>query len=163
MLLSLAPRENQKESHDKVSEKDLIDEAKFVTIGNKKRPTKGNANLLISFDNFPSVSVSEFLKDLSTKSDFAFFDKNGNRLCLQDKADLDAVKQVLNYHKRKRTIKKKTIGKKKTIVATRYLYFHDMKPKKKDEPLGPKEKHKLSRQQPTKYKNRANSPQSYVL
>jgi hypothetical protein len=109
MLLSLAPRENQKESHDtKVSERDLIDEAKVVTIGNKKHATKGNANLLISFDKFPNGSISDFLKDVSTKSDFAFFDKIGNRLCLQDKRPLDAVKQLLKYHREKRARKKKT-------------------------------------------------------
>jgi hypothetical protein len=62
----------QKESHDKVSEKDLIDEEKVVTIA-KNGLTKGKANLFKLFDNFPHGSVGDFVKDLSTKSDFAFF------------------------------------------------------------------------------------------
>jgi hypothetical protein len=134
MLLSLAPRENKKESHCKVSEKDLIDEAKVVTIGSK-RLTKGKANLFRSFDNFSHGSAAELVKDLRTKSDFAFFDKRGKRLCLQDKVPLQAVLDLLGRHKRK--------SKKKKIV-------HDMKPKD-----AAKQKHKLSQQQPTNVKNRS--------
>jgi hypothetical protein len=84
MLLLLAPRGNQK-SQDKVSENELLDEAKVVTIG-VPLVTKGKKHLFDAFDEFPSGSVHEFVLHLSTSSDFAFFDKRGNRLCLHEKA-----------------------------------------------------------------------------
>jgi hypothetical protein len=62
---------------------DLIDEAKVVQLGST-RPTNGKQNLFRSFDNFSPGSAAEFVKDLSTKSDFAFFDKSGKRLCLHE-------------------------------------------------------------------------------
>jgi hypothetical protein len=69
MLLLLAPCYNPKQaSHDKVSEKDLIDGAKLVTIG-KHRLSPGKINLFRSFDNFAHGSAAEFLKDLMTKFD----------------------------------------------------------------------------------------------
>jgi hypothetical protein len=144
MLLSLAPREN-KESDNKVSVNDLIDEGKVVIIGNNGA-TQGKANLFRSFDNFPHGCVREFMKDLITKSDFAFFDKRGKRLSLYDRNDMRAVKNLLHRHKDKSKKKKQPL---------RYLYFHDMKPEDAAQPLGRKAVHKLSQHQNASYKNRA--------
>jgi hypothetical protein len=128
--------------HHKVSEKDPIDEAKVVTIGTTRVST-GKQNLLLSFDNFSHASAAEFVKDLMTKSDFIFFNKSGMRLCLHDRKSRKALLDLLNRHKRAKT---------KIVRPTRYLYFHDMRPRNAADPSGKKVIHKLSHHQPKKHK-----------
>jgi hypothetical protein len=126
MLCLLAPREYQ---HDKVADSEILDEAKVVTIGGKGL-SKGKANLLKLFDNSP-LDAADFVKSISINFDFHFFDKSGKRLCLTDRALQRSLQKMLSLHQLK-------------IKRAKDLYFHVMRPKKADEPLGDKEFHKLS-------------------
>jgi hypothetical protein len=105
MPLFLLPRETQKEAQDKVSEVDLLDEAKVVTIGNK-RVSKGKENLFQLYDKYPH-GVAQFMKDLRSKFDFAFLDKSGKRLCLNDRGPRIALEKMLTRHNKKKAMKEK--------------------------------------------------------
>jgi hypothetical protein len=105
MPLFLLPRETQEEAQDQVSEVDLSDEAKVVTIGDK-RVSKGKENLFQLYDKYPH-GVAQFVKDLRSKLDFAFLDKSGKRLCLNDRGPRVALKKMLTCHNNKKAMKEK--------------------------------------------------------
>jgi hypothetical protein len=113
MLSLLLPKDSKiEENQDKVSEANLVlDEGRVVFVGNW-RMTKGKANLFQLYDEYPNGDW-DFIKNLSTKFGFAFFDKSGKkRLCLKDRGPFKAVENMLYRHKRK--------------MMKKYLYFHGM-------------------------------------